>query len=255
MLRITSLTMTLFLLSTAPLRACEIEIYANQNMKPKVYQEAGEAKGILIEMMDYVGKDIGCQFNYHFSTWARAYQSMLEGKGGVIGLSKNKEREKVINYSDVMYMEDIILVTHASTPFRYTGIADLSGKTVSYSRNSTLGEEFDQAASDKKFNFIGDNGVVAKRLERVAKKRLDVAVISPGEYAFNNVFIQSPTLSPLKSQLYIVPGVFKEDPNFLGFSKGLYNKKFIEKFNKSMKKGRESGVFKKIEDKYHLLPK
>lgn len=253
MFKVSSLSLILIFAGQSTLHACNVEIYANENMKPKVYQENGQAKGILVEMMNYVGDDIGCQFNFHFSTWARAYKSMQEGKGGVIGLSKNKLREEIIDYSDVMYMEDIILITHINSPFRYSSITDLSGKTVSYSRNATLGDEFDQAAAKGTITFVGDNGIVPKRIERVAKKRLDVAAISPGKYAFNNAFIQSPELLKLKDQLYIVPGVFKQEPNFLGFSKNTDNKAFLEKFNSSMKKGKKSGAFQTIEDKYHSL--
>lgn len=233
------------------LNACEINIYANEKMKPKAYLEDGHAKGILIEMMDHVGKDINCKFNYHFSTWARAYKNMLDQKGGAIGLSFTSSRQHIIDFSDVMYNEEILLVTHVETPFTYNNLQDLAGKTVGTSRHAKIGDQFDKGIEENIFTFIPDNGDPAHRLKRVAKKRLDVAIVSPGLYAFNHVFIDHPELIDIKKALYIVPNTFGIDPNYLGFSKKSNRKAFLEKFNLSMKKARKTGVFQAIEKKYH----
>lgn len=251
MLKKFSLILLILLLPIKPLFACEENIYANQNVKPKAYLENGHAKGILIEMMDYVGKDIDCKFTYHFSTWARAYKSMIDGKGGVIGLSLTQSRLEIIDFSDVMYHEDILLVTHKDTPFAYSGIQDLAGKTVGASRASSYGDDFEQALESSLFTFVGDNGDPARRLNLVAKKRLDVAIILPGTYAFKNVFTEHPELIDIKDSLYIIPKAFKKDPNYLGFAKTNDHKAFLKKFNRSMEKARQDGVFKKIEEKYH----
>ena len=234
-------------------QACNIDIYANEQMKPKVYVEAGKPAGILVEMMLFVGEDIGCQFNFKFSTWARAYKSMLDGDGGVIGLSKTVNREKIIDYSDVMYVEDILLVTHIDTAFDYNDIYDLAGKTVASSRGANIGDEFELAVENKLFTLVLDNGVLAKRLERVAKGRVDVAIVSPGKYAFDNVFINHPHLLRFKDDLYIVPTVLRKDPNYLGFSKQHDHQAFLKKFNQSMEKAHKSGIFQAIEEKYHRL--
>ncbi|MCP4322524.1 MAG: amino acid ABC transporter substrate-binding protein [Psychromonas sp.] len=244
----------LFLLySASPLSACSIDIYANKEMKPKVYLEAGKAKGILVEMMEYIGDDIGCQFNFKFSTWARAYKNMIDGNGGVIGLSKTKTREKIINYSDVMYVEDILLVTHIDHTFEYSTFNDLAGKSIITSRGAHFSDEFDKAVKSKIFTLIIDNGDIAKRLERVAKKRADVAIINPGMFSFNNAFVTTPELLDVKDQLYIMPTPFYHDPNYLGFSKKHDHQAFLKKFNHSMKKAKELGIFSDIEDKYHQL--
>ena len=253
MLRTIYLLPFVLLLATAPSQGCNIDVYANENMKPKVYLDNGKPAGILIEMMLFVSQDIGCQFNFKFSTWARAYKSMLNGEGAVIGLSKTTSREKIIDYSDVMYIEDILLVTHIDNAFDYSSINDLAGKTIVSSRGAHIGDEFEHAINTKLFTFIVDNGDISKRLERVAKGRVDVAIVSPGKYGFNNAFINRPALLALKDQLYIVPTVFRKAPNFLGFSKQTDHQDFLKKFNRSMKKGRQSGVFKAIEDKFHQL--
>lgn len=220
-------------------------------MKPKAYIENGLPKGILIEMMEYIGTDIGCKFTYHFSTWARAYKSMLDNKGAAIGLSITENRKKIIDFSDVMYNEDILLVTHINTPFTYTGVQDLAGKTVSASRAAIFGDEFEKGIKENIFTFIGDNGDPVHRLKLVARGRLDVAIISPGLYAFNNVFSEHPELLAIKEKLYIVPATLSNDPNHLGFAKNNDHKDFLKKFNKSIKKGRKEGVFQAIENKYH----
>lgn len=241
----------LSLLVSLSSQACNIDIYANGDMKPKVYLEAGKPAGILIEMLLFVEKDIGCKFSFKFSSWARAYKNMLNGEGAVIGLSKTASREKLIYYSDAMYIEDILLVTHINNAFQYSEINDLAGKTVASSRGANIGDEFEHAVESKLFTFVVDNGDMSKRLERVAKGRVDVAIVSPGKYAFDNAFIKHPELLEIKDQLYIVPTFFRKDPNFLGFSKKYEHQGFMEKLNRSMEKGRQSGIFQAIEDKYH----
>lgn len=250
MIRSFFISLFLLLLPIKQLRACEIDIYANAKMNPKAYIENGQAKGILIEMMDYIGADIGCKFTYHFSTWARAYKSMLDGKGGVIGLSTTQSRQRIIDFSDPMYNEEVLLVTNIKTPFTYTGLQDLAGKTVSTSRAAMIGDDFEKGISENIFTFIGDNGDPAHRLKLVAKGRLDVAIISPGLQAFNNVFTEHPELVPIKNLLYIVPTPFAIDSNHLGFSKQTDHKDFLKKFNHSMKKARKKGIFQAIEKKY-----
>jgi len=234
-------------------QACNIDIYANQNMKPKIYIEDGKPAGILVEMMSFIAQDINCQFNYKFSTWARAYKNMLNGKGAVIGISKGLSREKLINYSDAIFTEEMLLVTHIDNVFQYNNIDDLLGKTVIASRGAYFGDKFEQAVMNKLLTFVPDNGDIAKRLERVARGRVDIAIISPGKYAFKNAFIKHSELLALKDQLYIVPTVFRRDLNFLGFSKKHNHKAFLEKFNLSLKKGHQSGAFKAIKDKYLQL--
>jgi len=243
-------SLSLLLLATAQSFACEINIYANGKMKPKAYLEDGQPRGILIEMMDYIGTDIDCKFIYHFSTWARAYKSMLDGKGGAIGLSITQNRQSIIDFSDIMYNEEVLLVTHINTPFTYTDVQDLAGKTVSTSRGAIIGDQFERGIREKIFTFIGDNGDPAHRLKLVAKGRLDVAIISPGLYAFNNVFVDHPELLAIREQLYIVPTPFAIDSNHLGFAKQNDHREFLKKFNLSMKKAREKGIFQAIEKKY-----
>ncbi|WP_369433788.1 substrate-binding periplasmic protein [Psychromonas sp. MME1] len=230
--------------------ACHVNIFANENMKPKVYLENGQAKGILIDMMDYIGADINCKFSYHLSSWARAYKNMLDRKGGVIGLSFTHAREQLIDYSDVMYNEDILLVSHINSPLNYKNINDLSEKKLAASRSAMYSDEFEQAIKDNVFTFIADNGNPAHRLKLVAKERIDLAIISPGLHAFNSVFDDNPEMLSLKRLLYISPQKFFVNPNYLGFSKQSNHKAFLKKFNQSMKKARENGVFKAIEKKY-----
>ncbi|WP_019613099.1 substrate-binding periplasmic protein [Psychromonas ossibalaenae] len=250
MVRTLLLSFFIFFSAGIQANACIIDIYANAKQKPKVYYENNRAQGVLIDMMQYVGADIGCQFNYHFSTWARAYKSMLDGKGGAIGLSISQERKKLIDYSDIMYFDDILLVTHIDNAFTYSGIQDLAGKTLGAPRGASYGDEFERGIREKVFTVLRDNGDLALRLKRIAKGRLDIAVINPGIQPFNDFFENNPELLDLKAQLYVVPTPFFRDPNYLGFIKEDNQKEFLKKFNNSMKKARGKGIFQAIEAKY-----
>ncbi len=138
----------LLLFSGQSYATCQLDIYANKNSKPKIYLKDGHANGIIKEMLDYVSQDINCTFNYHLSNWARAYKSMLDEKGAIIGLSKTSQRLQLIDYSNVIYIEKLVLVTHSENVFNYTTLNDLKGKTVGYSRGARISDEFEQAVEN-----------------------------------------------------------------------------------------------------------
>jgi hypothetical protein len=60
--------------------------------------------------MPYVDQHVPQKFEYSLYPWKRSYQLALNGKGGIDDLTKNNERLKIFNYSDVMYYDELVLV-------------------------------------------------------------------------------------------------------------------------------------------------
>jgi len=229
---------------------CSYLILGNANKYPKVYQEHGEAQGILVDMMRYVGEQIQCDFTFRLSSWKRAYVDMLNGDGLIIGLSKTTERIKTIDYSEVMFVDDVRVVTLRKSNYNFTGLNDLKGLKVIFSRGASYGDDFDRAMESGLFIPYPDDGNIVSRLLMVLYGRVDAALVSPGEKSLKRALKNSVLLkqSHLKLHLHATP--LKEDANYLGAIKGAFPRALLEQINMAIRKGHSSSIFTRIEDKY-----
>lgn len=244
----------ILLLSSNPLLSdtttkCEMTIFGNKTKAPKSYNEDGQAKGILVDMLHYVGKEINCKFNIKLNPWKRAYKLASHGKGGIIGFSKTSQRIKLFDYSDVMYYDDMLLVVLKGNEFKFNTIDDLKGKKIGIVRGASFGEEFDNSIKTNLFKVVEDDSPV-HRLVKLAKGYMDVALIGPGKSGVNAAIQKDPFLKKNKDKFVILPIPFNRDPNYLGLAKQMDKKDFLIKFNKALEKGHKSGTFEKIVQKY-----
>ena len=135
-------------LQNQKLSSCDMTIFGNAKKFPKSEMFKDTPRGILVDMFQYLGKEMGCHFTIELYPWKRAYKNMLAGKGGVMGLSKNKDRLKIIDYSEVMFYVDLMLIVKKGTEFPFKSIPDLKGKIVSVTIGSSYGDAFEKAIKD-----------------------------------------------------------------------------------------------------------
>ncbi|MGF1741933.1 transporter substrate-binding domain-containing protein [Vibrio profundum] len=229
--------------------ATELVIYGNQNKPPKIYLENSDAKGILVDILAQVEDETGERFDIKLYPWARAYNYAKHAQGGIVGLSKTKERLDIFDYSDAVYYDEIILVVRAGEEFNFNSINDLGGKTIGIGRAGSYGDEYETAKNDKLFQVEEDSDPVF-RLKKLLHSRIDVALIGPGLVGFNSVVNQDPELQSRKHEFYVIATPFKRDANFLGFHKSLVKKAFLQKFNQALKKAEDHGEIDKIIGRY-----
>jgi polar amino acid transport system substrate-binding protein len=234
----------LLLTLSLPCAADSIIIFGNANKNPKVYLEDKRPRGTLVEIMKYVDQRLPENFTYELYPWSRSYQRMLKGEGGIIGLSMNDDRLKVLDYSDAMYFDERLLVVTKGNEFNYQSIDDLKEKTVGVFRGVSYGEEYEQAKN--RIFIIDEDSSPQQRLLKLLYQRIDVAMIGPGLTAFNIAIQQDPRLIQRKDQFVILPVPFKRDPNYLGFAKSANRKPFLLRFNEILKQGFDSGELQKI---------
>lgn len=240
----------IFLLKGGPGFGGEITILGNDYKIPKIYNENGVPKGILVDIARYIDNRMdNYAFNIELYPWARAYRYAVEGKGGIIGLSKTKERLNIFDYSDVVYYDDVIIVVLKGSEFPFAAMEDLKKKKIGIGRGGSFGDDYERAKKSGLFEVVEDSGPVA-RLKMLLKKRIDCALISPGKYALYQTIEQDDILLRSIEEFTILPKPFKRDPNFLGFSKKMGMQGFLKKFNAAVKHGYEIGAIQKIIDKY-----
>ncbi len=228
----------------------EIIILGNNYKIPKIYIEDGTPRGILIDIAKYIDGNLkDDSFHYKLTPWARAYKSAVEGQGGIIGLSKTKERLEIFDYSDVVYYDDVIVVVLKDKAFQFEKMQDLKGRTIGIGRGGSFGDAYEKAKKECLFKIEEDNGPVL-RLRKLLQSRIDCALMSPGKFAFYRTIEQDENLLENKDKFIILSNPLVRDPNFLGFSKKLKMKNFLKKFNEALKQGYESGAINKIIDVY-----
>lgn len=225
-----------------------VTIFGNDNKPPKNYLENGQPKGILIDIMHYIEKEMGADFNIDLYPWSRSYALATEGKGGIIGLSMTKERLKIFDYSDVMLYNNILMVVKKGDEFTYNSVEDLQGKTLGALRGGKYGDDFERGRNG--IFTLSEDGSGVQRLKKLLAGRIDVAFISPGLAGFERVVNSDSMLLSNKDNFTILSVPFKKDPNYFGIAKSLNMTSFIEKFNAAMEKGYKDGTIPRIIKSY-----
>ncbi len=227
----------------------EIVVFGYDAKPPKDWIENGKARGILVDMIRYAQKEIGYNLPIKLYPWQRAYNNALNGQGAIVGLSKNKERLKIFDYSDPMYYDEVILVVKKGKEFPFKSLEDLTGKKIAYTRGASYGDAFSNAEKSGVFTPHYANTAV-QALLLLNANRVDAAISGPGKIGLLMTLKKDTKLFQNKSDFIMLPQPIAKDPNHLGILKTMNKKNFLLKFNKAMKKGRDSGEFQKIIDQY-----
>ena len=243
-----------FLLASSWIGSCpgqEILIVGNHDKAPKVFLKDGRPSGILVDILNHLERELPYSFRYQLYPWKRAYKEAVRGEGAVIGLSKNSERLKIFDYSEVMFYDEVVCVVRKGNEFTFNSIQDLRGKLVGVQRGASYGDDF-EAAKGRLF-FLDEDDSGLRRLLKLLTGRIDVALLSPGRAGVMAVIHQDPDLLARQDEFVILDKPFKRDPNYLGFAKSRQMQHFIRKFNAALKGAHQSGAIQRIVDRYVLL--
>lgn len=242
------ITGAVLIISSSLVSGEEISIFGNHKKPPKVYSDNGIPKGILIDIMKYVDSHLPESFEYKLYPWKRAFYSAKVGKGGIIGFSKNSERQKIFDYTDVMYYDEVVLVVLKGKEFDYQSIDDLKGKRVGIQLGASYGDAFEKAKNS--IMTVDEDNNSEQRLLKLLADRIDVAVLGPGKASVNYFINHNKVLSANRGKIKTLPTPLKRDPNYLGFAKTMKKQPLIDRINKVLKRGYQSGDIPKIIDGY-----
>lgn len=249
--------LTLILAGMLPLSsyAIELTIFGYDGRPPKIYKdENNEPSGIQVSIMRYLETETGDRFNIKLFPWKRAYNSMLQGKGGIVGLSKNEDRLKIIDYSEPMYYDELRILVLKGKEFPFQKLEDLQGKTFAVVLGASFGPKFEKGKKNnifkvrevRKTNYI---------FVEVLLGRADATLVNPGQLGLGAILDNDPFLKKNKHKLTMLPVPFTRDPTHLGFSKSMKMTSFLATFNKALKKGWDTGAIQKIIDDYNTPTK
>ena len=224
-----------------------IVVQGNNSKPPKIYVKDGEPRGILVEMLQYIDQQVGFDLSIRLLPWNRAYQNARDGKAGIVGLSLTQERREVFDYSDEMFVDELLLVVKKGNEFDYRQLSDLQGKVVGVQRGSSYGDKFERGRSQ--IFKVDTDRQASSRLFKLLNGRIDVALIGPGRAGLDRVIGTHPGLVENRDQFVVLPTPFKRDPNYLGFAKSLGKTAELDEINRAIRTGWSSGVFQEIIDR------
>jgi polar amino acid transport system substrate-binding protein len=229
-------------------RAEPITIYANEDYRPIIYKNTqGQASGVAYELLVRHEQLTGNKVLLEMGSWRRSYELALKGRGGIIGLSKTKERLALFDYSDPFFDVEIGVVVKKGSEFPFRSVNDLKGKLVGVTNGASYGEEVDFALAQKVFT-ADFNYSSAVRFKKLLHERIDCVVIGGGRQGLLLALNSDPELLAHREQFVLLEPPLAYDPLYLGFHKSMNMKGFLAAFNKTIKAAKNNGLLSKPKD-------
>jgi ABC-type amino acid transport substrate-binding protein len=231
-------------------QARDLLIVGNNYAVPKIYTEADQPRGMLVDILRYADAAMP-EHNLivHLYPWARAYWMAESGQAGIVGLSWTSERQQRFDYSEALFYDEVIVVVRHADAFAFGGIDDLAGRRIGLGAGGSFGEEFEQARRRGVFHVDEDNGPVS-RLKKLLAGRIDAALINPGLAGLRRAIAQDPELTRHAAEILALPQPLKRDANYLGFHKSLDMDEFLTEFNAVIRRGYENGDIPRLLEGY-----
>ena len=128
-------------------------------------------------LLDFINSTEQMQLKRVCLPWPRALKMAEQGEGLIFGISKNKEREKTLHYSQPVVMRYIFVVTRADAQFPVKSLQDLKGKVIGVPRGFQFTDEFEMMR-DKVFKLEQDHPQPISRIYKLLFKRMDAALFA-----------------------------------------------------------------------------
>lgn len=209
-----------------------------------------ETRGVL----KFLESQLSIQFELKRQPWKRALDKAMAGEGLIFGVSKTKERLKVLNYSELLYEDGVWLVTRCDATFPFKTLEDLKGKTIGVVRGASSGEEFD-AQANKLFRVEDDTGATQGRFTKLAQKRMDALVFykansTPEKLSEELNRLYTPTRSTNtklqgKPLFCVLPQTITTTSIHIGLAK-TQDQSLMQRINQAILAGRKSGSLQKM---------
>lgn len=229
------LQLLMFSLFWLPSHAVEVLIYADEEYPPIMYKDVhNQAQGVMVDAIRNYEKISGKTVKLEPTSWRRAYEYSVRGKGGIIGLSKTKERQAIFDYSEVIYEDHVNLAVRRDKVFDFKTLADLKDKRVGVHLGASYGETVDNAIKQGSLK-VDLSTTDVTRIKKLLHDRVDVAVVSHGSVGLAAILKEDAELTAHKDEFVILPIPLVRDPLHLGFAKSMHMTDFLNEFNQSLK--------------------
>jgi len=214
---------------------------------PYEYNEGGQAKGFVVEIVTEAFKRMGKEVDIKVYPWVRALYNIKKGDSDAIFTAyKNSEREKFADYSEEILMEQTVsLFVSANSRISYDGdLSKLRRNTFGVTRGMSYGEKFDEAAKDGTLENLDKVALLELNFKKLAVQRVDI--VPSNKYIGMNLIRKNKLQNKIRELEIPVQKV----PSYIAFSKKRNLGELRDQFDKTIKEMRADGTYKEIIDEY-----
>lgn len=229
-----------------PIKAFALEpvVLACVDFPPFEYEENGQIKGILIEIVQKAFDDAGILLELRMYPFARAFQEAKNGDvAGIFNLFKSKKREEWFDYSVPVIENKLLFFKRKNFRIKFENVSDLEGLNIGVMKDYRYSPEFDEAGD----LFTKD----VARLHKLHFRKLDLGRIDlyPCDELVGRYIA---TEERLMDKFNVLPRPLSVNKGYIGFTKGKHQE-LIEKINNALVEMKKTGKVAKIINKYVQL--
>lgn len=211
-------------------QASSWKVFGSDRYEPLLYPKNGQPAGTLAEILLASQRHSGDRFALELLLWQRALRLAEAGEGGLLGVSRNRERETWLDFSRPIHEDSLLLLVRKGEAFRFRSLADLEGKRIGMALGTTGGDAFDEAERSGRLQVIRDQGA-PRRLQALLAGRMDAAVVGGGRTSLERVIGRLPDPQAARNGLELIDNPLLRDRLHLAFPKRLGAGAVLERFN------------------------
>jgi polar amino acid transport system substrate-binding protein len=218
-----------------------LRLFTSSQTPPKSYLDHGKPVGYIVELSVEALRRAGYAVEVEALPWARAVAEAETGAGAITSFSRTAERERIFDYSDLVFMDRVVLVTRRSADFPFESLKDLADRTIGIQRAGSYGPEL-EAMLDT-FRVVRDGGH-CERLKMLAAGRIDGAIVSGGAAA---VAFNAGSVGLDLRDLVVHDTPIAIDPNFIAVAKSRPDApELLERVNRALADMAGDGTTRRI---------
>lgn len=217
------------------------------NYPPYEYEEAGEVKGLVVEVLKEAFARNNQPVEFKVVPWARALWMAQHGEAdAVFATIKTPEREQNLNFSS----ESLIPLSSAffvkkGSPIQYNGdIATVANFDIGLLRQASYGPAFDTALKTGVIKYPDFTTDTLTNIKKLVAGRIDVMA---GDRIGTLHLLQQ---NKLLDQVTVLSPEINISPSYLAFNKNKDHTATRDAIDKAIKAMKKDGSYQRIVDKY-----
>ena len=220
----------------------EVIIYFEYNNPPYMYEEKGELKGLYTEIVMVAFRRMKEPATLSSAPWKRIIAGVDAGSWGVAGIYMNEKRMLKYDYSEPIFEDTIKAYVLCENQFEFSGVHDMTGKTVGVMRGWSYGASFDNAVAAGKImtSEVNDDHV---NIRLLLLGRLDAILMTTDTWAMFRKFDPEKRICELSPPLIV-------NKTYLAFPKSMDKTILLNKFNAEIRAMRKEGVIAQLAQDY-----
>jgi len=213
---------------------------------PYEYTQNGEVKGIAIDIIKFIFKEMNQPITIEVITWQKAIYNIKEGHSDAIfTFYKNSEREKLLDYSEVLIPQSISLFVRKNSPITYNGnLNELSRLKIGVVKKVSYGKLFDDAMKNNVFKRTTSVNLVEHNFQKLFNRRVDVVP--------SNKYVGLYILKKLgkSDEVKELPNILETVSSHIAFSKKRKLSSLRDKFDVILRRIKTDGTYIEIIESY-----